>query len=205
MSLISEKDGRRVAEAIAAAERKTSGEIVVVVARESDTYTYVPLLYASLIALLLPWPLIFFTWWRVDLIYLIQLAVFVAIATIAFIRPLRYLLVPPAVKRSRAHRHAVEQFLAQNLHTTRGRTGVLIFVAEAERFAEIIADIDIRKKVGNEVWQGIVDRLIVKITANEPADGLIEAIEETGKHLAKHFPPGSEDPDELPNHLILLD
>ena len=33
--------------------------------------------------------------------------------------PLRFALVPNAVKRARAHEKAVEQFLAQNLHTTR--------------------------------------------------------------------------------------
>jgi putative membrane protein len=39
----------------------------------------------------------------------------------------------------------------------------------------------------------------------ERAKGLTAAIEACGKLLAKHFPPGSEDPNELPNHLIVRD
>ncbi len=41
MSLFSGDEERRVSDAITQAERKTSGEIVVVVAARSDTYLYV--------------------------------------------------------------------------------------------------------------------------------------------------------------------
>jgi putative membrane protein len=33
----------------------------------------------------------------------------------------------------------------------------------------------------------------------------VQAIERVGQHLSQHFPPGSTDPNELPNHLIVLD
>ena len=202
--MFSEPEHQSIAEAIAAAERKTSGEIVVVVAAESDTYLYVPLLWASALALLVPWPLIFFTWLPIQTIYLLQLAVFFVIALVLWTRPLRYLLVPASVKQARAHRRAVEQFLAQNLHTTKGRTGVMIFVSVAEHFAEVLADVEIHDKVPKATWQGIVDRLIADIKASRPADGFISAVESAGRLLAEHFPPGKEDPDELPNHLIVL-
>lgn len=203
--MFSEGDEARIAEAIAKAERRTSGEIVAVIAAESSSYAYVPLLWAAVIALFLPWPLIFFTWMPVQVIYAIQLAVFLAVALIAYTRPLRYALVAPSVKRERAHRRAVEQFIAQNLHTTRGRTGVLIYVSVAERFAEVIADIEIYEKVPKATWQGIVDILTGEIRANRPVDGFVKAIEAAGEQLARHFPPGSADPDELPNHLIVLE
>jgi putative membrane protein len=34
---------------------------------------------------------------------------------------------------------------------------------------------------------------------------LVAAIEVCGTLLAKHFPPGSQNPNELPNHLIVRD
>ena len=37
-------------------------------------------------------------------------------------------------------RRAAEQFIAKNLHLTRERTGVMIFVSLGERMAELIAD-----------------------------------------------------------------
>jgi len=203
--MLSLEDKDRVAKAIAAAERKTSGEIVAVIALESDTYAYVPLLWAGGIAMIVPWPLIFLTWLPVQIVYAIQLAVFLAVALATWTRPLRYALVPTSVRHARAHRRAVEQFLAQNLHTTTGRTGVLIFISAAERYAEVIADIEIYEKVAKERWQGLVDRLITAMRESRPADGFVAAVTEAGELLAAHFPPGSADPDELPNHLIVLD
>lgn len=205
MSLFSKADEARIAEAIAEAERTTSGEIVAVVAAESSTYLYAPFLWAAVIALLAPWPLIYFTWMPVQWIYAIQLAVFLALLAAMLPRRIRYMLVPASVKRSRAHRRAVEQFLAQNLHTTAGRTGVLIFVSVAERYAEIIADAGIDAKVPKGSWKEIVDGLTRQIAAGRPADGFVGAIAASGAHLARHFPPGINDPNELPDHLIVLD
>ncbi|HWK39117.1 MAG TPA: hypothetical protein VNR88_09390, partial [Hyphomicrobium sp.] len=61
MSLFSSGDEQRISAAITEAERDTSGEIVVVVAAQSDGYHYVPPLVAAIVALLVPWVLIFFT------------------------------------------------------------------------------------------------------------------------------------------------
>jgi uncharacterized membrane protein len=52
--IISEKTRRQVSAAIKAAERDTSGEIVVVLAHRSDDYLHVPLHYAAAGALALP-------------------------------------------------------------------------------------------------------------------------------------------------------
>ncbi len=204
MAWLSDADEKRIGVAIAAAETKTSGEIVAVVTRESSSYLYAPFMWASLIALLVPWPLIHFTWVSVHKIYVVQLVVFFALLFVFMLRPVRYWLVPRSVKHGRAHRRAVEQFLAQDLHTTVGRTGVLIFVSVAEHFAEVLADTGIDKKVPRDTWKSIVDDLAALIGDARPADGFVKAIEETGKHLAQHFPPGSRDPNELPDHLIVL-
>ena len=62
MAWLSKDDMTRIGAAITAAESRTSGEIVAVVARESSTYLYAPFMWAALLALLVPWPLIYFTW-----------------------------------------------------------------------------------------------------------------------------------------------
>lgn len=203
--MFSETDENRIAEAITRAERATSGEIVAVVAAESSTYLYAPFLWASVVALLLPWPLILWTWWPATWIYLAQLAVFAVVLAVTLPRPVRYALVPRSIKRSRAHRRAMEQFVAQNLHTTAGRTGVLIFISAAERHAEIVADAGIEERVPKGTWQDIVSALTAAFAAGRHTDGFVAAIEAVGGHLAQHFPPGSFDSNELPDHLIVLD
>lgn len=205
MALFSQTNEQRIAEAIATAETKTSGEIVAVVARESSSYLYAPFLWAGVIALLVPWPLIVFTWWPVIWIFGLQLLVFLLLLSLFLIRPLRYVLVPKSIKDRTAHGRAMEQFLAQNLHTTTGRTGVLIFVSIAERYAEIIADTEINAKVSDDDWQTIVHNLTTAIGNGKPTEGFVETIEAVGTHLANAFPPGTADPNELPDHLIVLD
>lgn len=205
MSLFSDSEAARISAAITAAERNTSGEIVAVVADMSDPYHYVPFLWAALAALIVPWPLIHFTWINVQWIYLIQLLVFLALIALLWPRGIRTALVPRAIRRAHAHRRASEQFLVQNLHTTAGRTGVLLFVSVAEHYAEVLADTGIDAKVPPGTWQKIVDELTSAIGQGRPADGFVHAITDIGQHLARHFPPGSHDPAELPDHLIVLD
>ena len=203
-SFIPTPDDLRVSEAIAKAEAKTSGEIVAVVASESDSYSYAPFLWAALTALVLAWPLIFFTWVSVQWIYALQIAVFTLLSLVLSSRPLRYRLVPRSVLTERAHARAVEQFLVQNLHTTAGRTGVLIFVSVAERYAEILADAGIHQKVPEGTWQTIVDEMTAHIGDGRTTDGFVTAIEHVGQHLAQHFPPGTAPINSLSNHLIVL-
>lgn len=204
MSLFSPDDEQRISAAIADAEQRTSGEIVVVVAAQSDGYHYVPPLVGALIALLVPWVLIYFTHFDLVRIYLAQLAVFLVVTLALMPAAIRTALVPAGLKRLHAHRRAVEQFLAQNLHTTEGRTGVLLFVSVAERYAEIIPDRAIDAKVPRGTWKDIIDKLTRAIGEGHPTDGFVAAIGAIGSALAAHFPPGTYDPNELPDHLIIL-
>lgn len=204
MVLVNKDDEARIAKAIVDAERQTSGEIVAMITASSASYYFAPVLWAALIALALPWPLIYLTWIQVQYIYLAQLAAFALLTLLFMWRPLRFALVPTNLKRLRAHRRAVEQFLTQNLHTTDNRTGVLIFVSVAERYAEIVADASIHQKVPETEWKAIVDTLTARISEGKAADGFVTAIEAVGQLLAKHFPPGAFDPNTLPNHLIVL-
>src|SRR5262245_20852156 len=136
-----------VARAITRAEATTSGEIIVVAAGASDGYRSFVILWAALLALAVPIPLILLTNLPIEYICLLQCAMFIA----GWVRipspPLRCALVRQSVKHARCHQRAVEQFLAQNLHTAKGRTGVLIYVAFAAHYAEVIADEGIYRKV----------------------------------------------------------
>ena len=58
MSVFTSEEEVAISKAIGHVERKTSGEIITIVAKQSDGYLYVPFLVASLVALLVPWPFI---------------------------------------------------------------------------------------------------------------------------------------------------
>jgi putative membrane protein len=198
------EDEKRIAEAIRAAEQKTSGEIFCVMAAASSNYRLVPIARAALIALAVPLPLFYFTSLWAEQIYFVQIAVFVACAMLFSLPGLRLALVPRWIKRDRASVEAKRQFAARGLHLTSQRTGVLIFASIAERHVEIVADSGINDKVAPEVWDKAVKAMIERIKQGRPVEGFLEAIRICGEVLAKHFPPGAIDKNELPNKLVLL-
>jgi putative membrane protein len=200
--MLSDADRTRIAQAISANEAKTSGEIYCVMMKSSSDYRLVPIAWASIIALIVPLPFIYFTAWPAAVIYLLQLIAFVGAAIGLSQRSVRFKIVPRRAKHDRAHAEAMRQFWAQGLHNTASRTGVLIFVSAAERYAEIVADAVINEKVSPEVWKQAMQALITGIKQDKLADGFVAAIEQCGAVLAQHFPPGTSNPDELPNKLV---
>jgi uncharacterized protein len=195
--------GSSVAAAIHAAEARTCGQIVCVLAHASSGYAHVPILWASVLALVSPWPLIAFTLWSIELIYAVQLAVFLVAALVLWLTPLRLALVPRAVKRARAHHAGLEQFVIRRIAATKNRCGVLIFVSLAERYARIIADEGIAAKVPASEWQAAIDALTAQMRTGRIADGFVAAIERCGAVLAAHAPPDGS-PNELPDRLYMM-
>ena len=202
--MISADEQESLALAIREVESDTDGEIVLVVAHRADDYRLIPLLWALLVAFFVPWPLIWLTQLGPATIFLSQ-AVAALVLSLAFSIPaLRWALIPPGVKRARAHEAAIHEFHAHGLTRTRHRSGVLIYVAEAEHYAEILVDTGIAGRVGPEAWRDIVAGLIEAIKAGNPASGLHEAITQVGAILAVHSPARFDDTDELPNKVIVL-
>ena len=202
--MISHEEQDRLALAIRHVEGETNGEIVVVVAAKADDYRLFPALWALLAALFVPWPLIWLTTLGPATIFLVQAVVALGLSLVLSLPQIRWALIPEAVKRTRAHEAAAHEFMAHGLTRTRHRSGVLIYVAAAEHYAEILVDTAIAAQVEDKVWKEIVAALIGAIKAGTVAQGLLEAVNATGAVLARHAPPRFDDIDELPNKVILL-
>ena len=200
--MISDSDKARISTAIQTAESRTAGEIFCIIAQHSSDYRLVPIAWAAWLALFAPLPIIYWANWSAAVIYLLQLIVFL-IAALVLSRPnLRFRIVPRRAKHDRAHAEAMRQFFVQGLDKTEHRTGVLIFVSTAERYAEIVADAGINEKVTAETWDEAVNALVSAIKAGRAAEGFLAAIDQCGAVLAEHFPPGALKRDELPNKLL---
>ena len=79
---------------------------------------------------------------------------------------------------------------------------MLIFASAAEHYAEIVADSGINAKVAPDAWAGAVAALVGAIKAGRPGDGFVAAIELCGAELARNFPPGELNPNELPDRVV---
>jgi putative membrane protein len=204
MTLLNETELRQVAETIARVERDTDAEIVTVLAARADDYAYIPLLWASLIALVVPGLLNYgvIVFGPHELL-LTQWAVFIVLALLFRVPAITARLIPHHVRRWRAANLARRQFLEQNLHHTRGETGMLIFVSEAERYVEILVDRGISAHLPDATWEPIIAAFTEQVRKGATIHGFVGCIESCGALLAQHVPSTSQR-DELPNRLVVL-
>lgn len=205
MALLSEDEQRQVAEAIHRVERDTDAELVTVLAPRADNYAYIPLLWAGLLALVVPGAINYFpSWWTAWELTLVQWATFIVLGLVFRLPTVTTRLIPRSIRHWRAANLARRQFLEQDLHHTEGGTGMLIFVSEAERYVEILVDRGISARISDETWQSIVAAFTRQVKAGETLRGFLECIEACGEHLKEQVP-ATHERNELPNHLIVLD
>ncbi|HZX51957.1 TPM domain-containing protein [Pseudomonas sp. XK-1] len=204
MALLNESEQRQVAAAINAVERETDAELVTVLAARADDYTYIPLLWASVLALLVPGALNYFGGWlSAQELLLVQWLSFAGLSLLLRIPALTSRLIPRAVRHWRAANMARRQFLEHHLHHTAGATGMLIFVAEAEHYVEILVDRGISARLPDETWQAIVATFTQQVKQGQTLQGFLGCIEACGAQLKQHVP-ATHQRNELPNHLVVL-
>ena len=158
---ISEQDRERISAAIRAAEAKTSGEIVCVLAQTSSDATGLPILLAAA-GRARPCR---GCWWpsprcRFTASCCCRSWPSSRLPSLLCLPRVRVALLPRAARRAVAHRAAMEQFAIRGIARKKDRTGILIFVSLAERYARIIADEGIAARVPQSEWQGAVDALV---------------------------------------------
>ncbi|MGN6269841.1 MAG: TPM domain-containing protein [Sphingomonas sp.] len=222
---ISESDRARIAAAVTAAEATTDAEVATIAARQSDAYHDVGLHWAVLGMFLVlaiqaatpghfvglldalagggwgrDWP----TWLLLTAQLAMLVIVFLVLRYLFAIPRLRMALTPRATKSRRVRARAVLLFRASIESRTATRTGVLLYLSEAEHRAEIVTDAAIHAKVPGKAWGEAMASLTDAIRDDRPGDGLVEAIAAIGRILAEHFPRTGTDPNELPDRLIEL-
>lgn len=204
MALLTQEQKRQVEEAVTRAEQRTDAEIVTVLAPRADDYSYIPLLWASLIALVIP-ALVHFvnSDMTIYTLLMVQWATFVFLSLIFRIPVLTTFLIPARVRHWRASNLARRQFLEQKLHHTQDRTGVLIFVSEAERYVEIIVDEGISQRLDNSDWGTIVSDFVRRVALGHTVEGFIACIDASAELLEKHVPK-TQSRNQLPNRLVML-
>jgi len=97
---------------------------------------------------------------------------------------------------------AQRKFHRLDMHKTRERNAVLIFVApRAHKFA-VIGDKAIHEKCGDVFWQQVTENMRTHFQNEKFSHALVEAIKEIGKLLAAHFPRTRANANELPDDVV---
>ncbi len=103
-----------------------------------------------------------------------------------------------------ARQAAIGAFGGLRVWDTEENSGVLIYLLLADRDIEIVADRGIAARVEQAEWDNIAKTMERHYRAGDFRSGTFEGIRRASELLARHFPPGPENPNELPNQPVLL-
>ena len=215
--LFTDADRERIREAVAAAERQTSGEIVPYVVRASGSYPVAVwrgasagALLAAVLALAVAWA---YDGWGLGWLYSAWgMALAVALGGVAgavlgaTLDPLRRRLAGAASLDETVHRRAAQAFLDEEVFDTRDRTGILLFVSLLEHRIEVVGDAGINAKVEPGEWAEVVARLRAGIVRGDLASGIVDAVGLCGDLLHRRgVAIRPDDTDELPDDVRVRD
>lgn len=203
-NFFTEEEKERIRQAVAAAEQRTSGEIVPMIVGASGRYAEVELggliigLFFGTVAALFwadPWGVV-----------QLQLAWPLVGAALGFvlcrIPPIKRHLIPQRRIDEAVCLRSLAAFTAHGLHYTRAHTGILILASLLEHRVEMLADRGINEKVQAGTWEEVVKLLTSGLKSGDGCAAFCAAIERCGEILASHFPRPADDRDELANKLV---
>jgi len=103
-----------------------------------------------------------------------------------------------------ARERAIDLFSRLRIWDTEDNAGALIYLLLADRRVEIVADRGIHARVGAAAWDAICREMQSAFAAGRFEAGAIFGVEAISDLIATHFPPGGENPNELPDTPVVL-
>jgi putative membrane protein len=225
--MLTDQDKTRISEAIASVERKSSGEVFCVLAREVSRYREVPLMWAALAAGIIPPILVLtglqrlatgfiFSSWTDESQHamehlivramtgygLVQAGIFLVVAIVVALPAVRRVMTPEPLRRYRVRQAARRHFAAIGMHLSKSEPHILIFASWADRRVELVAHENIHQAVGEGPWNAAVDAVVTGIKDRRPGDGFVKGVEICGEALAAHFPSDGPPKNRLPNAIL---
>ena len=196
-----------MAEAVAAAERQTSAEIVPVIAAVSGRYDRAEDLvglWTAVIALVCV-----ATVWNVEfpapdgwdepsrfmqtlaLAAAVLIGFFAGTTLATRVDRLRRLFVSHVQRRDETWTRAVQIFHDRRISRTAARSGLLIYVSLFERTAAIVADEAILLELGQSELDELCRQLVERLKRDHPIMALTTTIAAAASTLAARFPPST--------------
>jgi putative membrane protein len=198
------EEQERVQQAVIAAEKKTSGEIVPMLVSSSGRYAEIEL--SGVVIGLVIGTLAAFIWhdpWGSLHLYLLWPVIGALLGFIVCSIPaVKGRLIPQFRSAEAVHLRSLAAFTAHGLHYTKAHTGILVLVSLLEHRVVVLADKGINDKVTTGTWDEIVQMLTAGLRSDSAAAVFCKAIERCGEILAQHFPRAADDQDELANKLV---
>ncbi|MBY0384337.1 hypothetical protein K2X05_04185 [bacterium] len=196
---------------IAEIELKTEAEIVPVIVRSSSSYqqTRVTLTLIAALVFLIVWdwcvPHLYWDYWySTAVLLLLGLGfIFVGMPWLARHDLVRRWMTVRSEELEQCWKRAKIEFYENRLNQTEDNVGVLIYVSLLERVVIVMADKKIADQLPSDLWQNMVDQLVLGIKSKKMAEGFKKGLAECSSLLIKHFPVKLGDVNELPNRVVV--
>ena len=89
------------------------------------------------------------------------------------------------------------------MHATRGKNGVLIYLAVHDRLFAVVGDTGLDGKLEPAFWEGVRDRLGKAFAEDKFGEGLAAAIGEIGEKLSSQFPHTAADTSHMSDQVSI--
>jgi uncharacterized membrane protein len=100
---------------------------------------------------------------------------------------------------------AAKYFHQLDMHKTRLRNGVLIYVATVDRKFAIIGNAGINKVVPANFWDDTREDMLQHFKYGNLVEGIVTGLKISGEHLQKYFPHHKGDSNELSDDIAFMD
>jgi uncharacterized membrane protein len=100
---------------------------------------------------------------------------------------------------------AAKYFHKLDMHQTKHRNGVLVYLATVDRKFAIIGDAGINKVVPADFWDSTKEDMLQHFKLGDLVEGIITGLAIAGEHLQKYFPHNADDNNELPDDIAFMD
>lgn len=201
-SFFADQAKTKVKDAIVAAEKATSAEVVVTVKPRSSEYREVDYTVGATLAFLTLAGLMFHpaeldeNWFPVAVLVAFVLGVSLASA----LWPLKRALLSKARLDAEVGKAAREAFVRMGVHGTTGRTGMLIYVSAFEQRAELVLDLGLNPNKLGEAWTEARARIEAAASRGD-VDAFAAAVANIGPALTEVLPRSADDVNELPDEV----
>jgi len=100
---------------------------------------------------------------------------------------------------------AAKYFHKLDMHKTKHRNGVLVYLATVDRKFAIIGDAGINKVVPADFWDSTKEDMLQHFKLGNLVEGITTGLEIAGEHLQKFFPHNADDSNELSDDIAFMD
>lgn len=100
---------------------------------------------------------------------------------------------------------AAKYFHQLDMHKTKMRNGVLVYVATVDRKFAIIGDAGINKVVPATFWDETKEDMLKHFKYGNIVEGIVTGLEIAGNQLKKYFPHQTDGKNELTDDIAFMD